>query len=200
MTGVVFQTGAAALWELRAAWATRREVVLVLSERADLPRVRGTVEHVAPTGTVVHVLDEGEEDPIVVPAYLIRAVRRPHFHEDGVEARPAPAPRDLRALNRAAEGQRRIGEERAPEMTSRLGRRSMERAVDLMLGEDLLKTLAAVDAAAGGRARFAETGRIAAALERSPAWTLRRLRELAVMQLVLRRREGRGYVWSVSGS
>lgn len=67
-------------WDLRSAWATQREVVVVLDEGCLIPRVRGTVEHVAPTGAFVRIHD-GAATPWHVPCALILAVRKPHFHE-----------------------------------------------------------------------------------------------------------------------
>lgn len=67
-------------WELRAAWALGRVLVLSLDERCVIPRVRGTVCRVATTGAFV-LMDDGRGDPVHVPCALIRAIRRPHFSE-----------------------------------------------------------------------------------------------------------------------
>lgn len=77
----------ATVWELRTAWASRREVSLALDRRASLPRVRGTVDHVAASGVFVLVSDGGAE-PVHVPVALILSVRLPHFTEPA-DARPA---------------------------------------------------------------------------------------------------------------
>jgi hypothetical protein len=82
---------AAVAWELRGAWAAAREVVLVLGRAAGRPpRVRGYVQHVAATGAFALVWDGGGESH--VPLALVRAVRRPHFHEarDGGAVAPPP--------------------------------------------------------------------------------------------------------------
>jgi hypothetical protein len=86
-------------WELRTAWALRREVVLVMGERG---RVRGYVQHVAPTDAFALVWDGRGE--VHLPCALVATVRRPHFSEplDGEpvgavpvpEVRQAPPPMD----------------------------------------------------------------------------------------------------------
>lgn len=74
----------AVAWELRAVWATRREVVLVLDEEyADLPRVQGPVVRVAVTPVAATILDRVGE--ILVPLGVVLAVRRPHFTEPNDE-------------------------------------------------------------------------------------------------------------------
>ena len=83
----------AVAWELRAAWARRLEVVLVLerSRRVSEPRVRGFVEHVSPTNAFALVWDgEGTQH---VPCQVVAAVRSPHFSEplDGPPVAPPPA-------------------------------------------------------------------------------------------------------------
>lgn len=92
-----------AAWELRTAWALGREVVLRLdAERCTVPRVRGTVSHVAPTGAFVLMRDEREGD-LHVPCSLILAIRRPHFTEP-LDA-PEPSPEEEGQLP----GQLRLG-------------------------------------------------------------------------------------------
>lgn len=76
-------------WELRGAWATLREVVVVLDRGG---RVRGYVEHVSPTDAFALVWDG--HGPAHVPLALVVAVRRPHLHEDAMsDAVPPPPPR-----------------------------------------------------------------------------------------------------------
>lgn len=74
-------------WELRAAWATGREVIVVF----ELTRVRGIVTRVAPTGAAAWI-DDGLGEPMHVPCAAILSIRRPHFHEDGSTPRVAPRP------------------------------------------------------------------------------------------------------------
>lgn len=69
-------TESAAAWELRAAWAARWEVVLVVGRAR---RHRGYVEHVAPSSAFALLWDG--RGLLHVPCSLVRAVRRPHFHE-----------------------------------------------------------------------------------------------------------------------
>ena len=73
---------AAAAWELRAAWASGREVLLSLPRA----RVRGRVEHVASTGAFALVWDGAGE--VHVPCALVRSVRAAHFHEGGEPVEP----------------------------------------------------------------------------------------------------------------
>lgn len=70
-------------WDLRAAWAGGRAVVVRLEARKGrLERVEGFVTYVAASGAYVLVLDpEVPAEPIHVPCALIESVRRPHFHE-----------------------------------------------------------------------------------------------------------------------
>lgn len=77
-------------WELRTAWASQREVIVVCA--ADRQRVRGYVQHVAPTDAFALVWD-GRGDAHV-PLALVLAVRRPHFSapEDGGRVEPPERP------------------------------------------------------------------------------------------------------------
>jgi hypothetical protein len=77
-------SASAVTWQLRGAWASRREVVLVGVD------VRGYIEHVAPTGSFALVWDGA--GLIHVPADRVLAVRVPHFHEDGDTPSVAPPP------------------------------------------------------------------------------------------------------------
>lgn len=63
----------AILWELRAAWASRKVVVLSLSPRCVVRRVEGTVDRVAATGA--YVIADGWH----IPEEDILAVHKPHF-------------------------------------------------------------------------------------------------------------------------
>jgi hypothetical protein len=62
----------ATTWELRAAWAAGRRVVLTLTDRCVTERVEGIVEHVAVTGAFAIV------DGWHVPLGDVLAVHRPH--------------------------------------------------------------------------------------------------------------------------
>lgn len=88
----VAYTERAAAWELRGAWATQVEVVVVLE--ADRGRVRGYVEHVAASNAYALIWDGiGNAH---VPLSMVATVRYPHFHEplDGERvARPEREPR-----------------------------------------------------------------------------------------------------------
>lgn len=81
---------AAVAWELRGAWATQREVVVVMQGSAgrtadtrdapaDRARVRGYVEHVAPTDAFAKMWD-GSGD-VHVPIVRVATVRKPSFSE-----------------------------------------------------------------------------------------------------------------------
>lgn len=85
MDAEVRLTESAAAWELRTAWALRREVIVVLSKPAWLPRFRGLVEHVSATDSHAELIG-ADGGFLHVPLWVVAAVRRPHFHEDGPAA------------------------------------------------------------------------------------------------------------------
>lgn len=87
-----------AAWELRGAWAAQREVALSLRGEA---RLRGYVTHVAPTDAFALLWDGALE--VHVPCALVRAVRSPHFHEEGWG--PPVAPPGARPVLEALPGQ-----------------------------------------------------------------------------------------------
>ncbi len=91
----IASTERAAAWELRAAWARHREVVVVLDRQAG--RVRGFVEHVSATNAYALVWDG--HGTVHLPCALVRAVRVPHEHETawGEPVAPPP-PRSIVAL------------------------------------------------------------------------------------------------------
>jgi hypothetical protein len=72
-------------WDLRGAWAARREVVIVL---LDATQVRGYVEHVAPAGGFALVWDRA--GILHVPISRVLSVRSTHFHQDGQPVPPPP--------------------------------------------------------------------------------------------------------------
>lgn len=84
----VAYTERAAAWDLRGAWATQREVVVVLE--GNRGRVRGYVEHVSASNAYALIYDGA--GTAHVPLAFAAAVRRPHFHEplDGIEVTPPP--------------------------------------------------------------------------------------------------------------
>jgi predicted methyltransferase MtxX (methanogen marker protein 4) len=102
VTGLASQEQAHA-WDLRASWASGREVIIVLEEGCRMPRVRGYVISVAATGAYV-MIDDGVGEEWHVACSLILAVRTPHFHEDprpsrGVRRREEPDPNQLSLLD-----------------------------------------------------------------------------------------------------
>jgi hypothetical protein len=73
--GRVARPESAKAWELRTAWAKRREVVLSLSERCEPQRLQGKVDAVAATD--VYVIVAGTH----VPMIDVLAIHRPHFDQ-----------------------------------------------------------------------------------------------------------------------
>jgi hypothetical protein len=73
--GVLERPEQATAWELRTAWATRRRVVLTLSERCIVRRIEGTVERVAVTGAFVEI------NGWHVPTVEIFGVSSPHHSQ-----------------------------------------------------------------------------------------------------------------------
>lgn len=79
MTDLAARESAAA-WELRAAWAARREVVVALDPSlAALPRVQGYVESVSPTSAYAVIRDR--DGACHVPLTIVLSIREPHFTE-----------------------------------------------------------------------------------------------------------------------
>lgn len=62
-------------WELRSKWASRKPVVLTLSERCNPRRLEGQVDRVAPSGAFVVV------DGWHVPTEEILGVHQPHYSQ-----------------------------------------------------------------------------------------------------------------------
>lgn len=90
MSATLQSTEGARAWELRAAWALGREVLLVLEEPARPERVRGYVVWVAPTGAVVRI-DDGLGEPLHVPVARILTVARSDPGNGGGPRRARPA-------------------------------------------------------------------------------------------------------------
>ena len=65
-------------WELRGALASRRPVVLSLSERCTQRRLEGRVNGVAATDAYC-VVQPHDEPPLHIPLEDVLAVHRPHF-------------------------------------------------------------------------------------------------------------------------
>jgi hypothetical protein len=76
-------------WELRTAWALGREVLLILEEPAEPPRVRGYVSWVATTGACV-LVDDGLGEDLHVPVIHVLTVGRPEGSSPR-RGRPLPA-------------------------------------------------------------------------------------------------------------
>ena len=80
-------------WELRGAWAKGVEVVVVLDPDLHpvVPRIRGQVIYVSPTGAVAEVDDGSKGGAYSVPCSAVLAIRKPHFTEPLDLEPPAPA-------------------------------------------------------------------------------------------------------------
>ena len=170
----------AVAWELRTHLLYEREIILRLVEGASLKRLRGNVVSVHGTGQTCQLEDARFEDPVTVPVSMIESIRRPHFHEpeDGLLPAPPPARRELPYID---PNQMTLGGD--PPEVSRRTAKAMIRATGLLLEQEQLDVLAALDRACTGR-RDARTIRVAEHLGRSPEWTTRRLARLAEMRLV----------------
>jgi hypothetical protein len=194
MTELIRQETALA-WELRLHALRGREVILLLRGSAE-QRLRGYVVGISPTGAFTEIDDARWEEPRQVPLSTIESVRRPHFHEDGEDALRALSgrpPRERRKDPDPFPGQLRLGGS-VPEV-SRRSAAAAERASGLLLPQDLLDVLGALDSAVKRR-KAVPTARVAEVMGRSPQWTVRRLGRLAEMRLALPMKEGRRYAWS----
>lgn len=80
-------------WELRGAWASRREIVATL--RADRPRIRGYVEHVAATDAFALIWDGA--GMAHAPIERVLSIRSPHFSEPA-DGEPVAPPARRRAI------------------------------------------------------------------------------------------------------
>lgn len=85
------------MWELRTAWAQRRDVRLTLTASCMIRTVVGTVDRVAATGAFVVV------DGWHVPVSHIEAIGKPTFNDREAYQRKMRSAEVVRALNPEAE-------------------------------------------------------------------------------------------------
>ena len=83
-------------WQLRGAWASGKEVVVVLDPDLHpvVPRIRGRVVYVSPTGAVAEVDDGTSGGAYSVPCAAVLAIRTPHFTEP-LDALPPAEPAEV---------------------------------------------------------------------------------------------------------
>lgn len=179
-------------WELRGCLWTRFEVVITLREDALVKRVRGYVVEVSPTDVTAVIDDARWEEPITVLLEMVLTIRRPHYHEDGPEPerhRPIVQP------SRGPEpmpGQMTLGGD--PPEVSKRSFIAMQRAAGLLLSQDLLDVIAALDRAARGKQSVPSLA-VADAGGWSLQWTVRRLTYLESLRLCFAVSE-RPYAWT----
>lgn len=178
-------------WDLRGRLFSGQEVVVLIPD-GEIPRVRGLVIGVSPTDAVAWMDDARFPEPVAVDLSKVASVRRPHFHEEGdapERRRPIFEPRrDPEPM----EGQLSLGAQRVPAV-SRRSVMAMQRAVGMLLSQDLLDVLAALDLAARGRHTVTTTDVLDAVMTcidgeeirptPSVQWTVRSLRALADLGL-----------------
>jgi hypothetical protein len=145
------------------------------------------------TDSYAEIDDARWGSPRVIPLDRILSVRRPHFHEDGPEPPRLHPPAKRRADPEPFPGQLRFGG-KVPAV-SRRSRRAAERAAGLLLPQDLLDVLGALDAAVRRRANVPARD-VGERLGRTGRWTILRLGRLAEMRLVFVARDRGRYVWS----
>lgn len=167
-------------WELRLAKHYRREVVVRLHEGHRIKRVRGYVVAVTSSDRMATFHSEDHPEPVMVPIRFIDQIRRPHFHEDGPPRpyRPTAEPPGASWID---PGQLTLGGD--PPKVSKRSESAVLRAAGMMLGDEAMAVLAALDSAAR-IAGTASTADVADELGRSIQWTVRRLAPLAEMRLV----------------
>lgn len=179
-------------WELRGYLWANREIVVALRRDALVPRYRGYLVSVSPTDANAVLDDARWDEPVTIPLDLVLSVRRPHYHEDGDEpVRSRPIFRPERGPE-PMPGQLMLGGDPPP--VSKRTRIAMERAAGLLLSQDVLDVLAALDRAARGKQSVSSL-EVADAAGESLQWTVRRLSQLASMRLALVVRE-RPYAWT----
>jgi hypothetical protein len=179
-------------WDLRGFLWSGKEVV-VLAPDADIPRLRGIVIGVAPTDSIAWLDDARWDEPVTVDLGAVASVRQPHYHEEGD---PPERTREVFPIHRGPEpmpGQMHFGAERIPEV-SRRSLISMQRAAGMLLPQEDIDALAALDRVAKGKPSV-PTIDVADELGESIQRTVRRLRFLAGLKLVSFE-EGRRYRWS----
>lgn len=136
-------------WDLRGFLWSGKEVVL-LAPDADEPRLRGLVVGVAPTDAVAWIDDARYDEPVAVALDHVVSVRQPHFHEEGDAPERTREVFEPRREAPPMPGQLRLGADRIPKVSPR-SVVSMQRAAGMLLPQDLVDTLAALDRAARGR-------------------------------------------------
>lgn len=192
-------------WELRGALMMRYEVVISVRDGALVQRVRGYVVEVAATDANASIDDARYDEPVLVPLDAVLTIRRPHYHEEGdapERNRPIFEPRTDAPPMR---GQMRLGGR--PWKVSRRTTIPMQKATGMLLPQDLLDVLAALDRASKGRqsvpttavadrmARYDEDEESIIDAPSSIQWTVRRLNELAELRLAFVVGE-RPYAWT----
>jgi len=188
MTSLISR-GTALAWELRHRCLRGQEVVVKL-EGGD--RYRGYVVGVAASDAYAELDDARWEEPRLIPLGQITAVRRPHFHQDDLPEHPGPR-RERRQDPDPYPGQLRLGG--APPEVRRRSREAVELAASMLLPQDLLDVLGALDAAAYRRGSVSSRD-VGEVLGRSPQWTVRRLARLAEIRLCGVMKEDGRYGWT----
>lgn len=184
-------------WELRAALWGRKEVIVALGEEGIVRRYRGYVVEVSATDVTASIDDARYDEPVLLTLGAVLSVRRPHFHEDGPEPERARPVFEPRRGPEPMPGQLLLGG--TPPTVSRRTQVAMARAAGMLLSQDLMDVLGALDRAARGRESVPTTA-VADALEAeeekpSIQWTVRRLASLAELRLALAV-EKRPYSWT----
>lgn len=177
-------------WELRALLWNRQEVMITLRRDLLVPRVRGYVVEVSATDASALIDDARWDEPIQVELDKVLTVRRPHL-EDGDTP---PRARPIFPPSRGPEpmpGQLTLGGD--PPEVSKRSLIPMRRAAGLLLSQDLLDVIAALDRAAKGKQSVPSLA-VADAGGWSLQWTVRRLAHLASLRLCFAVRE-KPYAW-----
>jgi hypothetical protein len=171
----------------------RYEIVLTMRDGSLVRRVRGFVVEVAATDVNASIDDARWDEPVLVPLDAVLTIRRPHYHEEGETPqrnRPIFPPRTAAPPMR---GQMRLGGR--PWTVSKRSTIPMQKASAMLLPQDLMDVLAALDRAAKGKqsvsttevadrmARYDENREEIEDAPESIQWTVRRLTQLAEMRL-----------------
>lgn len=159
---------------------SRYEVVLSVRDGALVQRVRGFIVEVAATDANAAVDDARFDEPVLVALDAVLTVRRPHYHQEGdtpernrpiFEPRRGPEPMP---------GQLLLGG--TPPAVSKRTLLAMERAAGMLLPQDLLDVLGALDRASKGKESVPSLA-VADEMGASLQWTVRRLSLLASLRL-----------------
>lgn len=190
-------------WDLRGYLWGGREIIVTLRQDALVPRYRGFLVDVSPTDATARLDDARWDEPVLIPLDLVLTVRSSDYLEHG----PAPVrQRPIFAPSRGPEampGQLLLGGDPPP--VSRRTLVAMQRAAGMLLSQDLLDVLGALDRAAKGKQSVSTTDVAdamtvavdAAEVGEKPSiqWTVRRLTALAGLRLAFVVRE-RPYSWA----